>query len=106
MPPPHVITTRITVRALMRIRSPLVGFEDGRLMISIYSVFNLQFSRSEIVLFEIVQQVEDLVGRGSEPPDDLPVVGILLALKRDSRFIDDAQIFRDFLPLRVGDAKY
>jgi dihydroorotase len=60
---------------------------------------------SEIGLFEIVQQVENPVRRHPESTDDLPVVWILLALERDSRFVDEPQALGDLLPLGIGHAK-
>jgi len=57
-------------------------------------------------LFEIVQQVVDLVCGRAELADDLAIVGILLALERAARLVDVPQALGDLLSLGIGDSKH
>jgi hypothetical protein len=66
---------------------------------------NTQDEQSRVGLFEIVQQVENLVRRRSELPDDLAIIRTLLALERTPRLVDVPEVLRHLLTLRVGDPK-
>jgi hypothetical protein len=57
---------------------------------------------SGLCFFKTGYQVEDLVGRSPQLPDDLAILSVVLALERARRLIDVPQALRYFLALGIG----
>ena len=61
---------------------------------------------SAVGFLEVIQQIEDLIGRRSQFPDDFAVVWILLLLEGAARLIDITKTFGDLLSLGVRDPEH